>query len=309
MNRKYKRIIKKGFHELFKKGQKLGIDILPRHFYSQVPDFGELNRERYWREPSSMIGVQGIDDIETQKAFVQDTCRKEYTEALHEIQSTAIGQNGEDAGYGEVESDFLFCFVCRYRPAKIIQIGCGVSTAIILMAAEHAGYTPQIVCVEPYPTDYLVKIAGQGLIELVVEKAQKVRLETLTSLESGDMLFVDSTHTVKPGSEVNRVIFEVLPRLKKEVWVHFHDIFYPYDYQRRLLIESLFVWSESSLLHAFLIGNTKFTVALSQSMLHYEAPEVLKDAIAVYDPQDNDDGLQGETGTHFPASIYLITTK
>ena len=121
------------------------------------------------------------------------------------------------------------------------------------------------------------------------------------------MFFVDSTHTVKPGSEVNRIILEVLPRLKQEVWVHFHDIYFPYDYKRDLLTDDLFFWSESTLLHSFLINNSKYEIALSQSMLHYKAPEKIKASLPNYSPQSNEYGLTGKKGEHFPSAIFLKT--
>lgn len=307
MKRRLKNIFKRNLHGLFKNGQRLGFNILPNHFYSQIPNISELNDEEYWRKPLTMVGVRGINDLESQAAFIEEVCGNDRNEQLNNLHARAVRLNGEDGGYGEVESDFLFYFICRHKPPKIVQIGCGVSTALIRMAAAHVGYDPEVVCAEPYPTKFITELHNKGEIVLHREKAQKVNLEILTNLERGDMLFIDSTHTVKPGSEVNRIIFEVLPRLKSDVWVHFHDIYYPYDYQRRLLTETLFFWSESSLLHAFLIDNSKFTVVLCQSMMHYNKPEVLSNAIVTYDPQENADGLKTGEGKHFPSSIYLKT--
>src|SRR5262249_12511849 len=150
----------------------------------------------------------------------------------------ACDDNGE-AGFGPVEADFLDAFITTERPARIVQVGCGVSTSIILRAAGDAGYKPEIVCVEPYPTEYLRRAEREGQIEPGAEKAQKVPRELLPGLGDSGFLFVDSTHTGKPGSEVNRLILEVLPRLARGSWVHFHDIYFPYDYQPGLLSDEL----------------------------------------------------------------------
>jgi hypothetical protein len=139
------------------------------------------------------------------------------------------------------------------------------------------------------------------------EGAETVSLATLTALEKGDMLFVDSTHTVKPGSEVNRIILDVLPRLGAGVFVHFHDIYFPYDYQRGLLSSELFFSAESTLLHAFLINNARCRILLSLSMLHYGAPDRMKALFPHYEPQSNVDGLAGTGGRHFPNATYLLT--
>ena len=143
---------------------------------------------------------------------------------------------GADGGYGEIEAEVLFGFVASRRPRRVIQIGCGVSTAVMLMAAAKADYKPEIVCIEPYPSAYLREAESKGLIRLVVEPAQVVDFDVIADLGDDDLLFVDSTHAVKPGSEVNYLIHEVLPRLRPGAWVHFHDIYFPYDYARDTLV-------------------------------------------------------------------------
>ncbi len=132
-------------------------------------------------------------------------------------------------------------------------------------------------------------------------------MATLVDLDDNDMLFIDSTHTVKPGSEVNKIILEVLPRLREGVWIHFHDILFPYDYRRSFMTSDLFCWLESTLLHAFLINNDRFEVQLAQSMLHYGAQDELKACFPSYDPRASEFGLELAEGTHFPASTYLRT--
>ena len=204
-----------------------------------------------------------------------------------------------------IEADFLYAFIFNHKPLKIIQIGCGVSTSVILRACRDAGYHPELVCVDPIPMPYLVNLSDKGSIRLIKEKAQKVHIDLLTELSDNDFFFVDSTHSVKPGSEVNRIILEVLPRLQKKVWVHFHDIFFPYDYTRDILTHDMFFWSESILLQAFLTQNPNFTIKASLSMLHYAETENLKRYFLKYDPQSNEFGLRGKQGKHFPSSTYL----
>ena len=304
MKRNFKNLIKRNAARIFEVGQKVGLNILPKHFYSQIPDIDQLRDDLFWKAPFEMLGIHGMD-LDTQIDFLFEICSKEVVSALDRIHESAILQNGEDGGYGPVEADFLYCFVRKIKPLKIIQIGCGVSTAVILRAAKEAKYTPKIICVEPFPTQFLINLEREGLIELIKEKAQKVAVNKLSDLSFNDFLFVDSTHTVKPAGEVNKIILQILPRLRPDVWVHFHDICFPYDYGRNVLNGDLFFWSESTLLHAFLIENEKFTVKLCQSYLHYMAPDRIKEALQNYIPQGNDDGLRAPGGKHFPSSIYL----
>jgi hypothetical protein len=132
-----------------------------------------------------------------------------------------------------------------------------------------------------------------------------------TNLEKGDLLFIDSSHTVKPGSDVNYIILEILPRLNKGVIVHFHDIFLPYDYQRDVLT-NYFQWCETALLRAFLINNNKTKITFCLSMLHYDRQDSLKEVFPEYQPQNDVNGLTygiyepfTAINEHFPASIYI----
>ena len=110
----------------FEKAQRFGVDILPHHFYSQIPDIAELKKETYWKAPSSMYGVSG-SEISEQLAFARSCISDQLSAQLPtlNIHQKAVAENGEDSGYGEIEADFLYSFIQAYRPAKIVQIGCG----------------------------------------------------------------------------------------------------------------------------------------------------------------------------------------
>jgi predicted O-methyltransferase YrrM len=307
-SRRIRNRLKHGLHTMFALGQRAGWDILPRHFYSSIPDLRRLQQTDYWRQPSSMIGVAGTE-IDSQLQFLRQCCQPVLREHVRNlaIHRHACQQNGE-VGYGLVEADFLFCFVATKRPKRIIQVGCGVSTAVILMAAKQAEYQPELVCIEPFPTRFLRNAAADRRITLIAERAEQVDLGTLTNLESGDFFFVDSTHAVKPGGEVNRIILEVLPRLRPDCFVHFHDINFPYDYSTGVLAE-LFFPAENTLLHAFLVNNVRCSLAVSLSMLHYACPQELQSALPNYQPAAMQNGLHAATdgGGHFPSATYLLT--
>lgn len=301
---KLKDISKRVFRTVFEVGQYFGFNILPNHYYCEIPDIRELKRDNDWKKPCSMIGVHG-STLEDQLDLVRSCCSKHLIERQKraDIYSSACRKNGVQ-GFGPIEADFLYCFIFQQKPKTILQIGCGVSTAVILMAAEEAGYHPTIICIDPYPTDFLIQEKGRGTIQLIQKKAEIVELDIFTTLGENDLLFIDSTHTVRPGNEVSRVILEVLPRLSKGCWVHFHDIYFPYDYSRRYMIDDLFFQHESIFLHAFLCQNSKFTVRCALSMLHYAKPEELNKFFPNYIAASNNHGLQASEG-HFPSSIYL----
>jgi Methyltransferase domain len=304
--RKFRNGLKNWLHTAFVTGQKAGWDILPRHFYSSIPDISALRREEAWKKPSSMVGVSGAD-VACQMQFVRECCTPALLERVRQggIHAHACQENGEP-GYGAVEADFLFCFISSKCPRRIVQVGCGVSTAVILLAAKEAQYQPQITCIEPFPTAYLKRLAESRLIDLVPAKAQQVDLGIFSGLDAGDLLFIDSTHAVRPGSEVNRLILEVLPRLQPGCFVHFHDIYFPYDYQS-VVLTTLFFGGESTLLHAFLINNAHYSIAASLSMLHHACRQEMQAIFPNYRPAAMHYGLHLEPGGsgHFPSSIYL----
>jgi Methyltransferase domain len=306
LTRRLKTFSKKLLRDSFELWQKVGIDVLPSHFYSEIPNISELRNDVFWQNPKSMEGING-KEIATQIEFMKDCCGGKVVDRLksQDVYSQACLENGEP-GFGFTEANFLYGFIYSKRPNRIIQVGCGVSTAIMLLASRDAGYTPEITCVDPYPTDYLKKAAQKGEIELIVEKAQKVSLDLFTSLNDRDVLFIDSTHTVKPGSEVNQLILEVLPRLKQGVWVHFHDIYFPYDYKRGILTEELFFSNESVLLQAFMIDNHKYAIAASLSMIYYAEPNAIGSCIPNFQPAPSHLGMELTGGEgHFPSSTYL----
>src|SRR5262249_22024482 len=190
------------------------------------------------------------------------------------------------------------------RPPRSVQIGGGVSTAVMLAAAKHAGYKPKLLAVDPFPTDYLRRLEKAGTIDLLARPVEALGWEPLLALGTNDFFFVDSTHTLGPAGEVSRIILEMLPRLDPGVVVHFHDIYFPYDYPTDILEGALFFSHESPLLHAFLVNNPRYALLASLSMLHHQRPTPLADLVASYLPRPMSFGLSAGQG-HFPSSLYL----
>jgi predicted O-methyltransferase YrrM len=280
------------------------VNITPNHFYSEIPNFRHLRRTDYWRRPMTMFGILGSDataQIESARAYTAPYIDVLRSRNIHQESSQ---MNGE-SGFGPNECDLLYAFVRSRKPKKIIQIGCGVSTATALLAvADEPDYKPEIVCVEPYPTNFLTKLNSEGKITLLAEMAQTVPLETFTNLEPGDLLFVDSTHTLKPGSEVPILICEVLPRLTPGVFAHFHDIAFPYNYNPWILEKRLFFHRETTLLYGYLVNNLTISIDMSMSMMQFADVEVMKQILPNFKPGEHDRGILTKEGD-FPESIYL----
>lgn len=164
------------------------------------------------------------------------------------------------------------------RPRRIIEAGSGYSTAVALDEAatdpELAGL--ELTCVEPYP-DRLLGLLHPGdheRLSVLRQPVQDVPLAVYRTLRAGDILFVDSTHVVKPGSDVVWLVLDVFPRLAPGVVVHIHDMFWPFTYPDTWLRERR-DWNEAYIVHAFLAGNAGWEILLFSSWLWQCHPDTV----------------------------------
>ena len=300
--RRVKEFLKRRIRNCFEFGQRLGVDILPRHFYSQIPNIRELRSDREWMKPLRMKGV--AEDLDAQFRLVEE-CRAATETPIQAniVYQTAVEMNGE-AGYGLPDAEFLYYFIRAKRPKRIMQVGAGVATAVMLLAAQDAGYVPEVTCIDPYPTAFLKTRHSQGEIWLIEKKVQFVEPEVFGHLEANDLFFVDSTHTVRPGSEVTRLMLEIVPSLRPHCWVHFHDIWFPYDYAPGTMTNDLFWCHESVLLHAFLAFNERVKLRASLSQLYYHDARRLRNSLEAVEKSERPHGFfEGEEG--YPSAAYL----
>ena len=169
-----------------------------------------------------------------------------------------------------------YCMVRQFQPRRIIEVGSGFSS-LVLGQAGAKNKNSTLIYIDPFPHELLRKSNSiPALRSLIETKVQDVDVEFFSQLESGDILFIDSSHTVKTGGDVNYLFLEVLPRLKAGVIVH--DIFFPFEYRRDWMLEELRFWTEQYLLQAFLIFNSEFEVLMANSYLNHYYPPDLKAA-------------------------------
>ena len=160
----------------------------------------------------------------------------------------------------------LHCFIRHFKPVKLIEVGSGFSTLLAneaFLKNERGG----MVAIEPYPRDFLKQENLETLDSLIVKKVQDVDLELFEQLSENDILFIDSSHVLKLGSDVAFLYLEVIPRLKPGVLIHIHDIFLPYSYPRKWIHEAPRLWNESYLLQALLQGNSGLEIMLGSFMI------------------------------------------
>ncbi len=148
---------------------------------------------------------------------------------------------------GPVDAEILYCMVREHKPKRMIEFGSGFSTQIsaraLVQNQQETGVACDFTAVEPYPNP-MVRKGFPGLTRLSETSCQEFPLEHIEALEENDVLFIDSSHVLKIGSDVQHLFLEVLPRLKKGVVVQVHDIFLPFEYSSNWVMR----------LAAFLVG-------------------------------------------------------
>lgn len=257
--------------EFFSIYEKRGIYITPAHYYYPIPIFSELDNSVY----SARSGLPGVDmNGDGQAALVERFVKAGWFEAY---------RDSPRPGFGGVDGRMLYAMIRDRKPRRFIEIGSGSSTLIARQAladnAAAGGPKGAITAIEPFEASWLEEeIAGVG--EIIRERVEKVPLSVFEELEAGDILFIDSSHTVRIGGDVVFEICEILPRLKPGVTVHIHDIALPFNYSHEFRF-----WSEQYLLQAFLAFNSSYRILFAYAWLQAERREVLESAFpGVYMP-------------------------
>ena len=298
MNKRFlKNIIKRLLLKIFKLGLKFKVVILPDHYYIPISNIRNLKKNKNWQKKSTLNGIDINlnDQLENIRKIVLPF-KEEYKNG--KCYFDAVKQN-TGPGFGVIEAQALYGTIRHFSPRKIIEIGSGTSTFIMLNAGAK-----NITCIEPYPSDFLFKNKSVNLLKTKLENCDP---KLFLDLKEGDFLFIDSSHTLKIGSDVSQIYLEILPILNPGVIIHIHDIFFPYNYQRDA-DNTMFQWMETQLLQALMTNNSKFEILFCMSHLHYEFQKELNSIFPMYSPQEDINGIAKNIYKgHFPSSIYLVT--
>jgi hypothetical protein len=260
-------------------------------YYSPTPRETYLHRNApRWTKPSALEGVN-YDLAQMQQTFgvLIETFYGEFA-ALPSYESLTAADFGP--GFNEVDAFTLYAVLRKLQPKRYIEVGSGLSTYYSHLARSknrEDGIEMEITCIEPYPYQALLEIDG---IKLIQSEVQDVRLETFKTLSSGDVLFIDSSHVVRLDGDVPCLLLEVLPALAPGVYIHIHDIPFPYnipypaDYwtllQHPRSRQWPVFWNEAMLLQAFLAFNSSFEIVLSCPLLRYFTEKYLKAKLPIY---------------------------
>jgi predicted O-methyltransferase YrrM len=233
-----------------------------------------------WILPNSLEAnrnLPGLDlNIAGQLSFLStldsaaELVEMHWEEPAKDVESFHLKNNFFETG----DADFLYQILRKLKPRRVIEIGSGHSTKIVQLALDkntaESGLTVTHRCIEPFENAWL---AERDDIELIRTPVELLDIDWSTELSAGDLLFIDSSHMIRPQGDVLKEYLEILPQLASGVYVHIHDIFTPRGYPRAWQEEDVLFWNEQYLLEALLSGSKRYEVVAALNYLkqhHYE---------------------------------------
>jgi methyltransferase family protein len=257
------------------------------HYYSPIVDPDDpFVRDAYTTEasPTQPPESLGLDAGEMLAWFGKI--------ASHAQSHTFPEQPAEGRRYYYANGNFpladalaLLGFMKERKPRRLVEVGSGFSScAAVDINEAHLNGGVELTFIEPYP-DLVRQLLGEGSPYLACirpQRLQEVPLEAFESLEPGDILFIDSSHVAKTGSDVLDYMFRVLPALRDGVLVHIHDIFYPFEYPRAWIVDENRSWNEAYLLRAFLEGNRRYRVLFFSDWIYKCNRALAEEAIPLW---------------------------
>lgn len=241
----------------------------PGHFYSPIPSVEEVlkDEKRIWSDSEILPGI----DLNEEE---QLELLKSIVPLYKNIPFTAKRKDGlyyffERGSYSYSDAIFLYLMLRHLAPSKVIEVGSGSSSCVMLDTNRHyLNNKMSLTFIDPFPNKMpsIPKIS-HGTTNLVPRRVQDVETDLFQTLGENDILFVDSTHVAKVGSDVNDIFFRILPNLRSGVYIHFHDIFFPLEYPKHWVISHGRYWNEIYLLRAFLQYNSAFKIVLMNTYI------------------------------------------
>ncbi|MCE7043529.1 class I SAM-dependent methyltransferase [Dyadobacter sp. CY312] len=259
------------------------------HFYSPIVSPREiLERESqvYGEIPRVLPGIDLRE--EAQVELMKEFASKYYDAIPFPInQESGYRYYFRNKYFIHADATTLYCMLRHYKPKHVIEVGSGFSSAVMLDTNDlFLNKATKFTFIEPFP-DRLYSLIQEGdrvNSDIQVKKLQDVPVETFEKLGENDILFIDSSHVSKTGSDVNYFLFDIFPKLKPGVIVHIHDIFYPFEYPKEWVIygNGRFGWNEIYLLRAFLMNQNEFEIIFQNDFVQTFHKEWLSENMPNY---------------------------
>lgn len=241
----------------------------PGHFYSPIPDLSQVRKreQEIFRVPAELPGIELC--VEEQVRIAGELARfyPEQPFEDHKNSRTRYFFVNPNFSYGEALA--LYGMLRYLRPRKIIEIGSGYSSCVTLDTDElFLDGTTECTFIEPYPAllESLLRKEDLARVTILPEKLQCMDKQIFGDLRANDILIVDSTHVSKVDSDVNHILFEILPALQSGVYIQIHDMMYPFEYPKEWIYQGR-AWNEAYTVRAFLQFNGAFDIVFFNSYL------------------------------------------
>lgn len=236
----------------------------PGHFYSPVVDTADTHAIKAVRErvPSPSPGGVDLDRsrmLEMMRLLASHHARFGFPR--HHTEPYRF--HFDNPLFGPHDASVLFSMLLAFQPKRVIEVGCGYSSCLLLDTNEtFFGNTIHLTFIDPSLEDLrsLFGSKGAGAARQYAQKLQDVPLAVFEELQANDILFLDSSHVLKTGSDVNHYLFHILPLLRPGVLIHIHDILYPFEYPEGWVLEEKRSWNEAYAVRAFLEYNSCFEI-------------------------------------------------
>lgn len=247
--------------------RRLGYHLVPANYHSPIPDLPDIPTE-VWTEPDDMPGIAW--NLDRQIVFLEEELGPLIREhgAPADPPGTETGFYLRNPFFGGLDAEVLYAMVRRLRPATVMELGAGYSTLVIADAAQRnrsCGSSMRHLVYDPFPSPVLAAVRDR--IELHEVPASEIVVDRFAELEPGDILFIDTTHTLKPAGDVVHLILNALPRVAPGVVVQIHDFFRPLEYPRWLMDVFGCYWQEHYVVQALLSDNPGFEILCANHAL------------------------------------------
>ena len=253
----------------FKEGSLFYFRYYPGYHGSTIPSlkFVKKNRARIFK--NEIDGWDGIDLnkdfqiglLEKFMTYYADfkPSNKESSEALYFYENDMFGFN---------DGFVLYCFLRFFKPKNVVEVGSGYSSGLMIDTCENFLPDTNLIFIDPYSKNILKTLEKRPLKEykLIRSEVQDVEMCVFDQLKSGDILFIDTSHVIKIGSDLSYLLFSVLPSLSPGVIIHIHDIWYPWEYPEQMILEGR-AYNEAYFIRSFLQYNNGFEVLFFNSFL------------------------------------------
>lgn len=243
--------------------QKVGIYPVKDHYYEPFPQI------KYKSDQKRLDNLIDLNIDNQLKLLSEFNYHNEIENLWENGGELKVKYKNTNRNFSSGSIDILYSFIRHFKPSKIIEIGGGYSTIIAANALlenkkKDVACQYDHTCIEPYEMNWLKDLP----INLIREQVQNVNIKLFESLKENDILFIDSSHMIKPEGDVLYEYLRILPILQKGVIIHIHDIFTPYNYPDNWIKENLILWNEQYLLESILIHSNNFKILNSLYYLH-----------------------------------------